>query len=113
MNLPIPGAHGEAARPAVRAHLAERAQSPEAGVFLRLTDWGKYQIGDTYSAANEGLKGRVVGDIARERGQDPFDTLARHRAWPTTCARSCGRSRPTTTRRAGRCAPTRGTTPTS
>jgi N-acyl-D-aspartate/D-glutamate deacylase len=75
MNLPVPERLAKLRDPAVRAHLAERAQAPEAGVFLRLTDWARYQIGDTYSAANEGLKGRVVGDVARERGQDPFDTL--------------------------------------
>ena len=46
----------------------ERARSPEAGVFSRLASWGRYMIGDTYSAANEGLKGQVVADIA-ERGQ--------------------------------------------
>ena len=75
MGLPIPERIAKLRDPAVRAHLAERAQAPEAGVFLRLTDWSRYQIGDTYSAANDGLKGRVVGDVARERGQDPFDML--------------------------------------
>ena len=75
MKLPIPERMERLRDPAVRAHLMARSQSSEAGVFTRLTDWGSYQIGDTYSAQNEGLKGRVVGDLARERGQDPFDTL--------------------------------------
>lgn len=75
MSLPIPKRMAKLRDPAVRAHLAARACSPEAGVFLRLTDWARYQIGDTYSAENAGLKGRVVGDLARQRGQDPFDTL--------------------------------------
>ena len=48
-------------------------------MFGRLTGWGRYVIGDTYSAANEGLKGRRIGDIARERGERDFFTLARHR----------------------------------
>lgn len=61
--------------PAVRDDLNKLAQSDEAGVLKRLTSWERYEIGDTYSEANEGLKGRVVGDIAAERGQDPFDTL--------------------------------------
>jgi N-acyl-D-aspartate/D-glutamate deacylase len=62
--------------PAVRATMIERAHSPEAGVFARLTDFGNYVLGDTYSTANEGLKGRIVADIAAERGDaDPFDTL--------------------------------------
>ena len=75
MNLPVPERMRKLRDPAVRRHLNERARSRDAGVFARLTDWGRYQIGDTYSAANEGLKGRRVADVAHERGQDAFDTL--------------------------------------
>jgi N-acyl-D-aspartate/D-glutamate deacylase len=64
------------ADPAVRAEMLQRANSPEAGVFRRLADFGRYVIGDTYSEANEGLKGRKVADIAAERGSDDaFGTL--------------------------------------
>jgi N-acyl-D-aspartate/D-glutamate deacylase len=75
MQLPVPQRIEKLRDPAVRAHLLKRSQSSDAGVFTRLTDWGRYQIGDTYSQANVGLKGRAVADIARERGQDPFDAL--------------------------------------
>jgi N-acyl-D-aspartate/D-glutamate deacylase len=61
--------------PETRRFLAERAKAPEAGVMARLTDWGRYGIGDTFSAANEGLKGRSVAEIAQERGTSEFDTL--------------------------------------
>jgi N-acyl-D-aspartate/D-glutamate deacylase len=61
--------------PAVRKHMVDRAASPDAGVFARLTDWGRYMIGDTYSAENEGLKNRRIEDLAKERGTDAFDTL--------------------------------------
>jgi N-acyl-D-aspartate/D-glutamate deacylase len=61
--------------PAVRRTLAEGAAAPEAGVLLRLADWATYRIGDTFSDANTGLKGRVVGDVAAERGVDPFEAL--------------------------------------
>ena len=61
--------------PDTRRFLEDRAHSEDAGVFARLTDFGNYVLGDTYSEANEGLKGRVVAEIAAERGQDPFDTL--------------------------------------
>jgi glycine hydroxymethyltransferase len=54
--------------PETRRFLEERAASPDAGVFSRLTGWGLYRIGDTFSDANEGLKGRLIGDIAREVG---------------------------------------------
>lgn len=55
--------------------MLRRADSKEAGVFRRLANFGRYVIGDTYSAANEGLGGRVVDDIAAERGQDAFHCL--------------------------------------
>jgi N-acyl-D-aspartate/D-glutamate deacylase len=58
-----------------RLRMLELSQSPAAGVFRRLADFGEYMIGDTYSEANEGLKGRIVGDIAAERGQSSFGTL--------------------------------------
>ena len=61
--------------PETRAWMDARANSDEAGVFRRLADWTNYVIGDTYSAANEGLKGRTVADVVSERGTGPFDTL--------------------------------------
>ncbi|WP_075661526.1 N-acyl-D-amino-acid deacylase family protein [Streptomyces acidiscabies] len=76
LGLPVPERIEKLADPDVRAELLRRAQSKEAGVFRRLADFGRYVIGDTYSPANEGLTGRVVRDIAAERGQDPFATLA-------------------------------------
>jgi N-acyl-D-aspartate/D-glutamate deacylase len=61
--------------PDTRLKLLENSLSQAAGVFRRLADWGDYLIGDTYSAANEGLKGRIVKDIAAERGHSNFGTL--------------------------------------
>ena len=61
--------------PTVRQWMNDRAHSPEAGVFSRLASWGRYQIGDTYSQANEGLKGRVVSDLAERENRGTFDTL--------------------------------------
>src|SRR3954453_3851440 len=58
-----------------RIMMENRAASKDAGVFGRLTGWGRYRIGDTFSAANEGLKGRLVADIARERGVRDFFAL--------------------------------------
>jgi N-acyl-D-aspartate/D-glutamate deacylase len=59
-----------------RRMMVARANSDEAGMFRRLADFAGYVIGDTFSAENEGLAGRVVRDIAAERGDDePFDTL--------------------------------------
>ncbi|CAL9462229.1 D-aminoacylase [Streptomyces sp. enrichment culture] len=75
LGLPVPERIAELRDPAVRAEMLRRAGSPEAGVFRRLADFGRYVIGDTYSKENEGLTGRVVRDIAAERGQDPFACL--------------------------------------
>lgn len=75
LNLPKPERVAKLADPEVRRWMVERSHSPEAGVFRRLADWPNYVIGDTFSAVNEGLKGRRVGDIAAERSQDAFATL--------------------------------------
>ena len=61
--------------PDTRLRMLENSLSQAAGVFRRLADWGDYVIGDTYSAANEGLKGRIVRDVANERGMSSFGTL--------------------------------------
>ena len=75
LGLPVPERMARLADVATRAHLAERAASPDAGVFSRLTDWGGYRVGDTFSSANEGVGGRTVAEIAAERGTAHFDTL--------------------------------------
>ncbi|MFJ5777649.1 amidohydrolase family protein [Streptomyces sp. NPDC093094] len=75
LGLPVPERIRRLGDPAVRRELLRHARSEEAGVFRRLTDFGRYVVGDTYSDRNAGLTGRVVGDIAEERGQDPFSCL--------------------------------------
>ena len=75
LGLPVPERMARLTDPQTRLHLAERAGSPDAGVFTRLTGWGGYRIGDTFSGANHGLTGRTVADIAAERGTGHFDTL--------------------------------------
>ncbi len=74
-SLPIPERIEQLRRQEVRVFLETRAASPEAGVFGRLTGWSSYVIGDTYAPENEGLKGRTVADIARERGVRDFHCL--------------------------------------
>jgi len=75
LNCPVEERIEKLRDPEVRAHMVERANSKEAGVFRRLGNFGRYVIGDTYSDANTGLKGRQVKAIAEERGQEPFDAL--------------------------------------
>ena len=61
--------------PATRAKLLTASKSEEAGIYRRLADWEDYVIGDTFSPQNAGLSNRTVGEIAAERGAEPFDTL--------------------------------------
>ncbi|MDN3023275.1 D-aminoacylase [Streptomyces sp. S.PB5] len=75
LGLPVPERIARLRDPDVRAEMLRRADSKEAGVFRRLANFGRYVIGDTYSEANRGLSGRVVRDVAEERGQDPFHCL--------------------------------------
>ncbi|MFD5162249.1 amidohydrolase family protein [Streptomyces hawaiiensis] len=75
LGLPVPERIERLRNADVRAELLHRANSKEAGVFRRLANFGRYVIGDTYSEANAGLTGRVVQDIAAERGQEPFSCL--------------------------------------
>ncbi|MFI7018603.1 amidohydrolase family protein [Streptomyces sp. NPDC050164] len=75
LGLPVPERIKKLRDPDVRAEMLRRARSKEAGVFRRLANFGRYVIGDTYSEANAGMTGRVVKDIAEERGQEPFACL--------------------------------------
>lgn len=75
LRLPVTERIAKLQQTETQAHMVERAASDEAGVFKRLADFANYVIGDTYSEANEGLKGRRLGDIAEERGLEPFAAL--------------------------------------
>jgi N-acyl-D-aspartate/D-glutamate deacylase len=75
MRLPVEEKKAALADGEVRRLLVEGSHSEAAGVFRRLAGWDRYVIGDTYSTANEGLGGRVVAEIAAERGVDPFAAL--------------------------------------
>ncbi|MFD3722295.1 amidohydrolase family protein [Streptomyces sp. NPDC058674] len=75
LALPVPERIAKLRDADVRAEMLRRADSKEAGVFRRLATFGRYVIGDTYSKENDGLSGRVVNDIAAERGQDAFHCL--------------------------------------
>ncbi len=70
---------------------AEMLASAKGTPFSRLTYFETYVIGDTGDPANAALEGRMVGDVARERGLDPFACLCeiaiadefRTVLWPT------------------------------
>jgi len=58
--------------PGVRAQLQQAARG---GAFARLADFSNYRIGDTIAPENRQHEGRVVADIAKEQGIDPWDCL--------------------------------------
>ncbi len=60
--------------PEMRRKLRASAESV-TGALASLVRWGAYEIGDTFAPENAGLTGRSVGEIAAQRGRDPFDTL--------------------------------------
>jgi N-acyl-D-aspartate/D-glutamate deacylase len=58
--------------PAIRADMMANAATYPLG---RLANFAEYVIGDVFSAENERYQNRKVGDIAAERGEDPFATI--------------------------------------
>ncbi|HMG41321.1 MAG TPA: amidohydrolase family protein [Acidimicrobiales bacterium] len=77
MRLPVPQRIEALSDPDRRRHL-ERAvddASPLSGVLGLMAGWGRLAVGETFSAANEGLVGRTVGQVAQQRGSSPFDTM--------------------------------------
>ena len=75
LALPLAERISELRKPDVRERLLKGARSPEAGVFARVADFGNFRIGQTFSEANQDLTGRLVRDVAAERGGEDFDTL--------------------------------------
>ena len=73
---PCPSASSACATPRPALKMLELSQSPEAGVFRRLADFGDYRLGDVYAAENEPLPrphGRATS--RQERQQSNFGTL--------------------------------------
>ncbi|HVC70941.1 MAG TPA: amidohydrolase family protein [Acidimicrobiales bacterium] len=61
--------------PAQRRRLQEGATSKEAGIIGALANWQMLLIDETFAPSNAGCEGRSVGEVAKERGQEPFDAL--------------------------------------
>ncbi|MCB1262488.1 MAG: D-aminoacylase, partial [Acidimicrobiales bacterium] len=73
--LPPPQRLAALADADVRRRLDAGAQSPDAGIIGLLANWSRLRIVETFSDATAAYEGRRVGDIAAERGVDPFDAL--------------------------------------
>ena len=61
--------------PAFRRKLDEGAHSEGAGLLRGLARWEAMIVDQVARPEHEGLKGRLIGDIARELGKTPFDAM--------------------------------------
>ena len=75
MALPVEARIRALSDPEVRARLAAGASSEEAGVLRGLANWSNLRIDEVRVDDNRPYEGRMVGEIAAERGADPFDVV--------------------------------------
>jgi N-acyl-D-aspartate/D-glutamate deacylase len=75
LALPVADRRRALADPEVRARLEAGARSEEAGILGALAHWRTLRFDEVFDPANAGCEGRTVGEVATERGQDPFDAM--------------------------------------
>jgi len=61
--------------PAFRRKLDEGAHSEAAGLLRGLANWERMIVDQVARPEHEQLKGRLIGDLAKELGKTPFDTM--------------------------------------
>lgn len=69
LRLPEPDRTSKLSDPSVRACMLEQASSSRLSRYARFAE---YVVGETVSPRNKVYEGRLVGEIADERGIDPF-----------------------------------------
>jgi N-acyl-D-aspartate/D-glutamate deacylase len=72
LNVEVPERIRRLRDPEVRASMLASAKG---SILERMSDFSNYMIGDVFSEVNEPYRNRVVGEIAAERGEDPFTTI--------------------------------------
>jgi N-acyl-D-aspartate/D-glutamate deacylase len=72
LDLEVPEKIQRLQDPAVRQDLLQKAL---ASRWAMLADFSRYTVGDVFADSNAGYRNRMVGDIAAERGEDPFTTI--------------------------------------
>jgi N-acyl-D-aspartate/D-glutamate deacylase len=76
MALPPDKKQAALADPVVRARLQADAESPAAGNYRdTVARWGDMVVSEAYTDRTRAYEGRRIGEIAAERGQEPFDTM--------------------------------------
>ncbi len=74
LSLPIAERVKALANPDTRKRMRSSAEGV-TGALISLSRWGAYEIGETFAPAHAGFSGKTVGEIAKQRGADPFDML--------------------------------------
>jgi N-acyl-D-aspartate/D-glutamate deacylase len=72
LDCPVPERIRRLKDPNIRADLMAKAKGSN---LEGVSHFERYMIGEVYSEANAAVKGRLVGDIAKERGVDPFTAI--------------------------------------
>ncbi len=73
MTLPLPERKRALADPAQREPIKRALAEAMTGPLSDYSDFARMEIARTFAPANAGLAGRLVGDVARERGLGPVD----------------------------------------
>ncbi len=73
--LPIPERMERLRDPEVRAALDRGAKSKESGILRSFAKWEEIQVDEVFTPENERHRGRRIGEIAAERGVEPFDAM--------------------------------------
>ena len=75
MTLPLPERKRALADPAQRQPIKRAIAEALHGPLSDYSDFARMEIARTFESSNAGLAGRLVGDVARERGLGPVDAL--------------------------------------
>ena len=75
LGLPLERRKQALADPQTRARMNERANSEEAGILRAIAVWEHFTIQETFAPANKAHEGITVGELAKQRGVEPFDAL--------------------------------------
>ena len=74
LDCPVPERMRRLRDPEIRADMLAQARTSDR--FAQLIEFERYLIGpDVLSEENAAVRGRMLGEIAAERGQEPFDCL--------------------------------------
>jgi N-acyl-D-aspartate/D-glutamate deacylase len=74
-RLPLEARMQRLRDPLARKSLDESAKSERAGLLRGLARWEAMRVIEVFTPENKRWEGRVVGDLARETGQDAFDAM--------------------------------------